>query len=230
MVRLEQGRGLRPSAEVLEALARALRLSDDEHAYVFDLTRQWSSVRRQGAPGSSSLAKLVQAMSPMPAMLVNHRFDICAWNPELAVLMLDFAGVPPERRNTMWLCTIEPAFGDYYLDRERVIREGIADLRAAWAAHADDTELAELVGTLTAESEEFAVWWKRRDVMVNGNGVKRIRHPEVGPLTVEYDVLTPLGDPSQRLVTYRAPDAASQRALDQIAAIAAADQPLRAIS
>ncbi|MGC4943957.1 helix-turn-helix transcriptional regulator [Kribbella sp. DT2] len=214
VVRLEQGRGLRPSAEVLGALARALQLSEDEHAYVFDLTRQWSSVRHQS--GSGSLEQLVQAMSPLPAMLVNHRFDICAWNPEMSALMLDFAGVPAERRNTMWLCTIEPAFADFYPDRERVVREGIADLRAAWAAHEDDSELAELVRDLVAESAEFARWWEKRDVMVKGNGLKKLNHPEIGRLTVEYDVLTALADSSRRLIVYRAADPASQQALDRL--------------
>lgn len=221
VIRLEQGRGLRPSAEVLEALARALRLSDDEHAYVFDLTRQWTAVRRQPQPDSSSLAALVQALLPLPAMLVNHRFDIRAWNPECAVLMLDFAGVGPERRNAMVLCTLEPAFHNYYTDRERIIREGIADLRAAWAAHADDEELAGLVQMLCAESAEFADLWERRVVKVKSTGRKRVNHPDVGRLTIEYDVLTPLGDTAQRLVVYRAADAASQQALDRIAAMVA---------
>lgn len=230
VIRLEQGRGLRPSAEVLEALARALRLTDDEHTYVFDLTRQWSGGRRQPVGVSESLVHLVRAMSPLPAMLINHRFDICAWNPELAVLMLDFAGVPAERRNVMWLCTLEPAFAEFYPERERVIREGIADLRAAWAAHADDTELAGLIARLTGESAEFAGWWERRDVRVLDNGLKRINHPEVGPLTVAFDVLNPLGDEAQRLVVYRAADPASQHSLDQIARIAASGvQALRAI-
>ncbi len=221
VIRLEQGRGLRPSAEVLEALARALRLSDDEHAYVFDLTKQWSAVRRQPQPESGSLATLVQAVSPLPAMLVNNRFDICAWNAELSVLMLDFAGVPPERRNVMVLCALEPAFLEYYEDRERIIREGIADLRAAWAAHADDEDLAGLVRMLCDESREFADLWERRDVKVKSTGRKRLNHPDVGRLTIAYDVLTPLGDTAQRLVVYRAVDAVSQQALDRIAAIAA---------
>jgi len=221
VTRLEQGRGLRPSAEVLEALARALRLSDDEHAYVFDLTRQWTAVRRQPQPESGSLAALVQALSPLPAMLVNHRFDIRAWNPECAVLMLDFAGVAPERRNAMVLCTLEPAFHEYYTDRERIIREGIADLRAAWAAHPDDEDLADLVRMLCSESAEFTDLWERRDVKVQSTGRKRLNHPEVGRFTIEYDVLTPLGDTAQRLVVYKAVDAVAQQALDRIAAIAA---------
>ncbi|MFK4087865.1 helix-turn-helix domain-containing protein [Kribbella sp. NPDC020789] len=223
VVRLEQGRGLRPSAEVLEALARALRLTDDEHAYVFDLTRQWSPVRRQPQPESSSLAALVQALSPLPAMLINHRFDIRAWNPELEVLMLNFADVAAERRNVMILCTLEPAFVDYYADRERILREGIADLRAAWAAHPDDEDLADLIRILSAESREFTDLWARRDVKVKSTGRKRLRHPDFGRFTIEYDVLTPLGDTAQRLIVYRAVDATSQQALDRIAATVARD-------
>jgi len=230
VIRLEQGRGLRPSPDVLDALARALRLSDDEHVYLFDLTRHWSATRRQPGGETSSLTQLVHALSPLPAMLVDHRFDIIAWNPEMAELMLDFGDVPAEQRNTLWLCVLHPAFAGFYRDRERVIREGIADLRAAWAAHPDDTALSDLVGTLTSRSEEFARLWERRDVMVNGQGQKPLLHPRVGPLTVQYDVLTPLRDALQRLIVYRAADTASQAALDMIACAAAERTPvLRAI-
>src|SRR3954452_4720922 len=79
VIRLEQGRGLRPSPDVLDALARALRFSDDERAYVFDLTRHWSAGRRRSG-GLDSLSPLVRALSPLPAMVVDHRFDIVAWN------------------------------------------------------------------------------------------------------------------------------------------------------
>jgi transcriptional regulator with XRE-family HTH domain len=230
VIRLEQGRGLRPSPDVLDALSRALRLSDDEHVYLFDLTRHWSASRRQPGGETSSLARLVRDLSPLPTMLVDHRFDVIAWNPEMAELMLDFGELPDHERNTLRLCVLHPAFADFYRDRERVIREGIADLRAAWAAHPDDTALSDLIGTLTAESEEFARLWERRDVMVNGRGRKPLLHPKVGPLTVEYDVLTPLRDSLQRLVIYRAADTASQAALDTIAYAASERAPaLRAI-
>jgi len=224
VIRLEQARGLRPSPDVLDALARALRLSDDERAYLFDLTRHWSSVRRQGDdPGS--LSSLVRALSPLPAMVVDHRFDIVAWNPEMAAVMLDFPDLPEDERNTLYLCVLHPAFADFYRDRERIIREGIADLRAAWAAHPDDTALAGLVERLRSRSEEFARLWEQRDVMVNGHGTKALLHPSVGPLSIEYDVLTPLADPGRRLIIYRAADAASQRALDTIACAARAGTP-----
>jgi transcriptional regulator with XRE-family HTH domain len=229
VIRLEQARGLRPSPDVLDALARALRLSDDEHAYLFDLARHWSAGRRTSAD-SGSLSSLVRALSPLPAMVVDHRFDIVAWNPEMAGVMLDFPDLPDDQRNTLYLCVLHPAFADFYRDRERIIREGIADLRAAWAAHPDDTALADLIERLRSESEEFARLWDRRDVMVNGHGKKALLHPSAGPLSIDYDVLTPLGDPGRRLIVYRAADAVSQQALDTIAGRARAGAPsLRAI-
>jgi transcriptional regulator with XRE-family HTH domain len=217
VVRLEQGRDLRPSPNVLDALARALQLSDDERGYLFDLARPRPSRRPVAAASSaSSLARLVGDLSPLPAMLLDHRFDILAWNPEMAALMLDFDELPDHQRNAMWLCLAHPALRDVYRDRERVIREGIADLRAACAAHPDDIALADLVTRLTSGSEEFARLWALRDVKVNGRGHKRLLHPKVGPLTIQFEVLAPLQDPHQRLVIYRAANRASQAALDTL--------------
>ena len=219
VIRLEQGRGLRPSPEVLEALARALRLSIDERAYLFDLAqkRQVSGRQRTVQAPTESLARLVRDLSPLPSMLVNHRFDVLAWNPEMAALMLDFGALPDEQRNMLWLCMLYPPLYNFYRERERVVREGIADLRAAWAAHPEDTALAELVEELTSHSTEFARLWPKRCVKVNGRGLRPLLHPRVGPLIVEYEVLTPLQDPDQRVIIYRAADTASQAAMDAIA-------------
>ncbi|MBF6302716.1 helix-turn-helix domain-containing protein [Nocardia amamiensis] len=221
IVRLEQARGLRPSAEVLNALAQALRLTSDERAYLFDLARQ-----RQPDTGKPStvpapaLAMLVRDLSPLPAMLVNHRYDILAWNREMALLITDFGALPPGRRNSMWLCLMDPGMREFYVERERIIREGIADLRAAWAAHPDDQALADLIAEFTALSPEFAQAWARHDVRVQGRGNKPLRHPVVGPLVVTYEVLMPVQDPDQRIVIYRAADEDSQTALDRLAATA----------
>ena len=174
-----------------------------------------SAVTVQAPP--ESLARLVRDLSPLPSMLVNHRFDILAWNPEMTALMLDFGALPVEQRNTVWLCMLYPPLYDFYRDRDRVVRDQIADLRAAWAAHPEDTALGELVEELTSHSTEFARLWPKRCVRVNGRGLTPLLHPRVGPLTVEYEVLTPLQDPDQRLIICRAADTASQAALDAIA-------------
>jgi MmyB-like transcription regulator ligand binding domain len=110
-----------------------------------------------------------------------------------------------------------PPLYDLYRDRERVVRKAFADLRAACAAHPEDTALGELVEELTSHSTEFARLWPKRCVRVNGRGLRPLLDPRVGPLTVEYEVLTPLQDPDQRVIIYRAADTASQAAMDAIA-------------
>ncbi|MER7776018.1 helix-turn-helix transcriptional regulator [Streptomyces sp. NPDC096191] len=217
IVRLEQARGLRPSGDVVEALARALRLTPDERAYLFDLTRQ----RRRGAAGITStaapqLARLVADLSPLPAMLMNHRYDILAWNAAMARLLLDFDTLPPSRRNAMWLCLLHPRISECYVDRDRVVREGIAHLRAAWAAHPEDAALTDLITGFITHDEEFARLWAEGDVKVNGRGHKVMRHPDAGEIAVHFEVLMPLQDTDQRLMICRAADDASQSALDRL--------------
>ncbi|ALG11828.1 helix-turn-helix domain-containing protein [Kibdelosporangium phytohabitans] len=216
VVRLEQGRGLRPSADVLDALAGALRLSEDERAYLFDLARQRQAGRQRKTEVADQLVRLLGDLSPLPAMVVNHRNDILAWNPEMTKLVLDFGEVPEAQRNGLWLCLLHPSMRTFYLDRAQIIREGIADLRAAWAMYPDDPTFAQLVDELTGRSDEFAHFWAQQDVQVRGRGVKRMRHPVGGLLTVTFEVLTSLQDPDQRLIVYRAAEQASQAALDAI--------------
>ncbi|BBC91393.1 helix-turn-helix transcriptional regulator [Streptomyces griseofuscus] len=219
VVRLEQARGPRPSAEVLEALARALRLGADERAYLFDLARQRArDVDGPATTAAPPLARLVADLSPMPAMLMNHRTDILAWNDEMARLLLDFATLPPERRNAMWLCLMHPRTRDLYVDRDRVLREGAAHLRAAWAAHPDDQMLAALITRFTTHVDGFASRWAEQDVRGNGRGSKEMRHPEVGPVAVHYEMLAPMQDPDQRLMICRPADERSQAAFDRLAA------------
>ncbi|WAL68039.1 helix-turn-helix transcriptional regulator [Amycolatopsis cynarae] len=219
IVRLEQGRGLRPSADVVEALARALRLTPDERAYLFGLARQ--RPRGDGklaTTAAPSLARLVADLSPLPAMLMNHRYDILAWNGEMARLLLDFDALPSSQRNSMWLCLMHPAMRELYVDRERVVRQGIAHLRAAWAAHPEDQPLTDLITEFIARDDEFARWWGERDVEVNGRGRKELRHPEAGVIAVDFEVLMPLQDQDQRLLIYRAADDESRSALDRLCA------------
>ncbi|MEV7737981.1 helix-turn-helix transcriptional regulator [Streptomyces sp. NPDC088921] len=219
IVRLEQGRGLRPSADVLEALSRALRLAPDERAYLFNLAQQ--RPRNADKPATTApqpLARLVADLSPLPAMLMNHRYDILAWNDEMARLLLEFDTLPPSQRNAMWLCLMHPEIREFYVDHERVMREGIAHLRAAWAAYPDDQALTDRIAEFTIRDEEFARLWAERDIKVNGRGRKVLRHPDAGVIAVDFEVLMPLQDPDQQLVIYRAADDESQWALDRLCA------------
>ncbi|MBU3063524.1 helix-turn-helix transcriptional regulator [Nocardia sp. NEAU-G5] len=220
VVRLEQARGLRPSPEVLEALATALRLDPDERTYLFDLAQQRPpNTGKPSTTADPALVRLVADLSPRPAMVFNHRFDILCWNREMARLLVDFDRLPSQQRNSMWMCLRHPVIGaDFYVDRERILREGIADLRAAWGAHPEDRMLADMIAELRATDVEFERLWAKRDVKVRARGIKVMRHPGVGRVAVEYEVLMPLQDPDQRLVIYRAADENSQAALDRLGA------------
>ncbi|WP_328496594.1 helix-turn-helix transcriptional regulator [Streptomyces sp. NBC_00414] len=220
VVRLEQGRGLRPSVGVLEALSRALRLAPDERTYVFDLARQRRPDDADGPATTAvpTLARLVTDLSPLPAMVLNHRYDILSWNREMAELLVDFGTLPPSQRNSMWMCLMHPRTREFYVDRERVVREGVAHLRAAWAAHPEDRGLADLIVEFSTHDEQFARMWAERDVKVKGRGRKVMRHPEIGEISVDFEVLTPIQDLDQRLVIYRPADDASRSALARLSA------------
>ncbi|MEY9910354.1 hypothetical protein ABIA35_006598 [Catenulispora sp. MAP12-49] len=117
------------------------------------------------------------------------------------------------------LCLMHPRTREFYIDRERVVREGIAHLRTAWAAHPKDQPLTDLIAEFIARDEEFARLWNEGDVKLNGRGRKAIRHPEVGLPAVNFETLTPLQDSDQLLVIYRAADDESQSALDRLSAV-----------
>ncbi|MCD2191170.1 helix-turn-helix transcriptional regulator [Actinomycetospora soli] len=218
VVRLEQARGLRPSLEVIEALSRALHLAPDERAYLVGLSgrrpRESDGPTTTAAP---ALAQLVEDLSPRPAMLLNYRYDILAWNAAMAGLMLDFDTLPPSRRNAVWLCLMHPRLRESYLDREAVVRDGVAHLRVAWAMHPDDPALNALIAECLRR-EDVARWWSEPDVALSGRGHKVVRHPDLGLIATDFEVLAPLADPDQVVVVHRAADDGSRMALDRLGA------------
>lgn len=161
---------------------------------------------------------MVDNLSPLPAVLLDRRYDILAWNPEVARLLPVFEAVPPSRRNAMWLGLLHPAMRGFYVDREQVLRDGIAHLRAAWAAHPEDRDLSGLIAGFAMQDEDFARLWSEREVGVNGRGRKVLRHPVAGAITVDFEVLLPLQDPELRLLVYLAADEESRASLDRLCA------------
>ncbi|MEU3646558.1 helix-turn-helix transcriptional regulator [Lentzea sp. NPDC034063] len=217
VVRLEQARGLRPSADVVEALAGALRLNTDERAYLFGLTKRHPRGDDEAATEADpALAGLVADLAPRPAMVMNHRFDLLAWNSEMVKVLVDFDTLPPSRRNAIWLCLLHPEIRERYVDRDRTVRDGVAHLRSAWAAHPEDQVLAGLIAECVTGADEFARLWAAGDVRLNGRGDKVMRHPRAGRIALRFETLTSLQDPGQLLVVFRAADAGSQAAMDRL--------------
>jgi transcriptional regulator with XRE-family HTH domain len=214
--RLEQERGPRPSEQVLEALARALRLRDEERMHLFYLAglghAQSVPWPRQVRPG---ILHLLDRLDDTPAYVLDARYDVLAWNALASALLTDFSALPPERCNLLWVLFCDPATGKRLTEDDwaRMAKESVAGLRAAAARYAANKSIPELVRRLSRESAEFAKLWADHDVQLPQAGTKRILHPVVGPIELDYEVLL-LQERSQRLVLYTAaPGSTSSEAL-----------------
>jgi transcriptional regulator with XRE-family HTH domain len=205
--RLEQARGPRPSRQVLTALARTLRLSDDERDHLFRLAGEpapeRTAVSRHVRPG---VLHLLDRLGDSAATVISDNGDVLAWTPLAAALFVDFSQQPDDERNLYWMAFAGPESLHRLPeeDRERVARSHVADLRATIARRPDDAALHDLVDRLHAASPLFARLWAEHDVAVRHDDRKRIVHPVVGLLELDCEVLlTP--EHSQRLVLHTAP-------------------------
>ncbi len=214
--RIEQGRETAPSDAVLGALARALRLTDDEHAHLLALADQAAgrTPRRPLAaprPVRPGLRLLLETVRPSPAYVLDEVNDVLAANPEGLALMPGLGDPPPARRNTIRYTFLHPAARTLFADWERVARNSVAHLHTAEPAAAERT--AALVAELSAASHEFAALWRRHEVWVKRGGETAFRHPVIGSLTLTNEVLGVSGDGRRVLVYQAAPGSAEHDAL-----------------
>jgi len=211
-VRLEQGRAARPSEPVLDALGRALQLDGDERRYLDDLARPRSSGR---APRPerirAELAQLLGMMERVPALVINHRMDVLAWNQLASALFFDFGSVTPRERNLARFGFLDADSKERFIDWQDVARATVGQLRLATSRHDDDEVLATLLGELMMKSEQFRTLWAGRDVKQRTHGSKRFRHPVVGELTLRFENFDLPGETGQRLVAF-SPEPASPAA------------------
>jgi transcriptional regulator with XRE-family HTH domain len=218
-VRLEQGRAHHPSDEVLDALAGVLELDDVERSHLRDLTRTRATPKRARPAGQArpELVQLLGTFTTVPALLIDHRLDVLAWNRLGGVLFLDFAAVDARDRNLARFCFLDPLSRERFGDWPDVARATVGQLRLAAGRHAHDEPLATLLGELTMRSEDFRTLWARRDVRERTYGVKRFRHPMVGELPLRFENFD-LPGTTQRLVMFSAaPGSAEQQALELLA-------------
>jgi len=210
---LEQGRPVRPSAQVLDALAAALRMSAAERRYLYVLAYGPDDVggSAQSAPGGSAppelldpaVADLVQRLEPFPTLVKGRRWDVLAANPAARELFGDWAAGPPGERNLVrWMFTTDQA-REVYLEWEPEARAMLGRFRLSAARHPDDPDIAALIAELQRDSEHVRDWWPRHDVTaIGGSGSKKLRHPRLGPVEYSHAVLQVADQPDQTLVTY----------------------------
>ena len=201
---LEQGRDVRASLEVLEALARALRLTPAERTHVVLLGRgeEPPPLKAPAERVSPTLRRLVENLGPSPAFVLGRRWDYLAWNRAATALFGDFGSVPRAARNHLWLTFMDPARRELFTDWEQGSRTVVAKFRADSARHLGDPAFEELIHALRQSSPEFCAYWKRHEVIESGEGRKRLRHPVEGTMVFEHAVFHPAEAPEQRLILY----------------------------
>jgi transcriptional regulator with XRE-family HTH domain len=202
---LEQGRDVRASLDVLEAIARALRLTPAERGHLILLGRGEQVAPTCKAPServSSSLRRLIENLGASPAFVLGRRWDYLAWNRAACALFGDFESVPKPQRNHLWMQFMDPARREMFTDWERGIRLAVAKFRADSARHLGDPSFEELIEALQQASPEFCKAWKRHEVARSGEGRKELVHPVAGALVFEHAVFNPLQAPEQRLILY----------------------------
>jgi transcriptional regulator with XRE-family HTH domain len=205
--RLEQSVHHNASDAVLDALARALRLSDGERDHLRRLARPATRAAAPGCERPRPTALTVLRTVPSPALIIDHTNDVAAWN-DLGHRLLGHtlpydqpdSGTPPNLARMLFL---EAGGRDLYVDPDEAMRTMVGFLRYSSGLHPDDPRLSRLVGELAQRSDAFAEVWAEHPVEDCGFGVKRFRHPLVGRLDLTYEVMR-LPESSLRMVVYTA--------------------------
>ncbi|MFF1487564.1 helix-turn-helix transcriptional regulator [Streptomyces sp. NPDC058319] len=236
--RLEKGHIGGVSEDVLDAVARALRLDDDERTHLFDLARSSRHESRRPSRHTPSRRKdvevprrvqwLLDSMTMSSAFVRNGRTDIVAGNPLARALlapMFDSATIDEHGRpNIARYIFLDDGAHDFFVDWGAAAVATAALLRAEAGREPRDRALRELVGELSALSPEFRRQWAAHDVLMRHDGVKRLQHPDVGHLELTFQSLDlPLSDQAVHdLVIYTAePGTVSEARLELLAGSAA---------
>jgi transcriptional regulator with XRE-family HTH domain len=204
---LEQGRNIRPSEQVLGAVARTLQLDPYESAHLFTLagltTRPSQEDCNAVPPGAVAL---LDRIDPWPALVTNARTDILAYNRGYHWLLGDVDDLPFEERNTMLQCFLgrwEERMPDWHGHKARAV----AQLRASMAGQVTNPSWKALVKRLRRESAEFDALWSQHDVTAPRNWTKRFLHPDAGLLQFHTTYLWLTPNPEIRFASYTPADA-----------------------
>jgi transcriptional regulator with XRE-family HTH domain len=202
---LEQGRGGAPSADVLNRIAGALMLTDveREHLFLLGLGRPPEARYRKSEGITPRLQRVLDALEPTPALIRNAIWDVMAWNRAATVMLTDYDALPLEQRNILRFIFLDPRVRAAQYDWESVARFVVGAFRvdAARAGAAD--EVKPLVDELCRASPEFKAMWDDNDVQAaQGETVKRIRHPVLGPVAFEHSAFAVDGRPDLTMVVY----------------------------
>ncbi len=201
---LEQGRDVHPSAQVLESLAQALRLTPNERRHLFLLAGQ--SLPPQASPAeecaSPALQQVLDNLNPTPAYVMGRRWDYLAWNKAADAVFAISEASSPYGRNLVWRLFTSPTMREHLPDWEQMARGALAEFRTASARYPGDGWFEELIEDLKQVSPEFRRWWPHHDAPRSLDGDKIMEHPTLGHLEFQHLTLQVLSDPDVRVTIY----------------------------
>lgn len=201
---LEQGRDVRPSAEVLSALADALRLDAAERRHLFILNDRPPPEPRPTGPErvEQPLLRMLDSFTSQPAHVLGRRWDVLAWNRAAELLFGDYGKLDGDERNIMHIVFVNKAHRRLLVDWDEMAQASLAMFRADSARYVGDPDFERLIGTLKRVSSEFRELWPRQDVLRSLGSHKRIKHPVAGRMTFEYTSFAVTGQADMKLIVY----------------------------
>jgi transcriptional regulator with XRE-family HTH domain len=223
---LEQGRPINASTQVLDAIARTLRLDAIERAHLFRLADVPGTDPLDPCdecPLPAEVQHVLDAFTGVPAGVVNERFDLLAWNGMYATVFPRVTSAPVAERNTLLAALVGPPCCNTFGDPEVMCEVMIGHLRANYGKHVGDPAWTHFIRRLEAASPAFAKAWAGHDVAAPASYVKGFRHPAVGMIHVTSTSFAVHAVPGARMVVYTPSDEASRLALAELAAGVGAD-------
>jgi transcriptional regulator with XRE-family HTH domain len=224
--RLEKGHINGVSADVLDAVARALQLDEAERAHLFNLARAARPDRTPRRRGQSrvrpSMQRILDSMVTTPAFVRNGRLDLLAINALGRALFSPAFENPIRPANLARFNFLDPAARDFYPDWNNSANTTVALLRTEAGRDPHNKDLADLIGELATRSDAFRVRWAAHDVRLHRSGVKHFHHPAVGTVELSFEALDLPTDPGLTLTAYTAePGSPSEDRLRLLASWAA---------
>jgi transcriptional regulator with XRE-family HTH domain len=212
---LEQGRGGAASADVLGRLAGALMLTDveREHLYLLGLGRPPEVRYRISESVTPRLQRMLDALPYSPAIVKTATWDVLAWNHAAALVLTDYGKMPPNERNILRLLFCDPSVRATQADWEHAARSVVAAFRIDVTRGGADAQVMPLVDELCHRSPEFAALWRENSVQSFDGIVKRIRHPSLGLMSLEYSSFAIDGRSDLAMIVYNPVTEHDQRAM-----------------
>lgn len=222
VTRLEQGRGPRPSASVLTALSRALRLDDQARDHLFRLAGvALPTPSRITSVVSPRLQGLIDRLSDLPVLVLDAKSDVIAWNDMATALLGDMSVWPTRQRNIVWQRFLG-AGGRVAMEPDELLAteiQSVASLRAASARYPDDLDLRRLIADLREHSPRFVELWDEGVTSQWRATTKTVDHPELGRLVLDCDMMI-VPDADQVVIVYSAaPNTQASEALQLLRVI-----------